>query len=149
MKEKMAKKKKRKQTLETVDAQKVNYDILHTSIWKIFQYGLVLDCIWSVLFHILNKGSWVEVLNIIMRRPGLLLLVFIVFEALYGLGFIKVSDAVLMIVIDVAVAIVVLLDFWTRGIIIICALPIVVGTILKNERLIFVQALISGVQNTV
>lgn len=139
------KQKPEQQSLEMIEKQKVNYDILHTSIWNIFKFCLALDFVWCILFYKLCDRNILDVLNIIFRRPLLLFVIFLVFEFLYENTIVRVTDHVLMLILDLAVAIVVLLDFWTRGIIMICAVPIIAGTVLQNQNLIRLQAVVSAI----
>lgn len=134
------KKKVRKRSSMSIEEQRVNYDILHNSIWKMFRYLWLLELGWCMMVARLTDLGWRTCLELGVRRPFLLLAVLLMFEACYKFDFLQVNDVIFVAVTDLAVAIVVLPDYLTRGVELMCALPVIIGLVLRHEKLIYVQA---------
>lgn len=142
----MGTKEKKKKTASAPLSQEewnVRYDILNHSLWIIWKCLLVLDGIWYVTLLISGYGPWMELLGQMLIAPVIFFALSFIFEVYNENHRMPLNDHVVLIILNLAMALVLFGDRWTHSLQMICALPIIFGLIIQNEKLIFVQVGIS------
>lgn len=142
----MGTKEKKKKTVFAPLSQEewnVRYDILNHSLWIIWKCMLVLDVIWYVTLLINGNGSWLELLGKMLIAPVIFFVLAFTFEVYNENHRMPLNDYVVLLILNLAMALVLYGDRWTHSLQMICALPIVFGLIIQNEKLIFAQVGVS------
>lgn len=133
------KKKKNASTALSQDEWNVRYDILNHSLWIIFKCMLALDILWYIALLVSGYGEWLGLLKKMAVTPVIFLLFAAFFEVYNERHRMPLNDYAVLVILNFAIILVLAGDRWTHSLLMICALPIIFGLIIWNERLIYVQ----------
>lgn len=121
----------------------VRFDILNNSLRIILKYMYALCMIWCVVYLSIGIEGWLQSAVKAMAVPVILTFFTEMFTYFFRRFHLSLNDVVVLLILDFTVMLVIMSDIWTHSLMMICLLPLILGLFLRQERLIYFQAVIS------
>lgn len=136
--------KKRADDPMSQEEQSVCYDILLSSLEKIFELDLILNIVWYLVITVGGFGSWFANLKKMIVVPVLFFVALYALEICFERLQCAFNDYVLLLVVNLVTALILAGDRMTHSIQMMCAIPVLFGLIYHRKALLYVQLTLSA-----